>query len=84
MSSCRNVYRFWDTGCSAGVRYGIGVGEWSWIPALPPPLPILLARVLLVFAIEFEGESEISLAIGYNVLRVLDEEGVRVRGSSAA
>ena len=47
--------------------------------ALPPLLPVLLARVLLVFAIEFEGESEISLAIGANVLRVLDEEGVRVR-----
>jgi DNA-binding MarR family transcriptional regulator len=47
--------------------------------ALPPPLPVLLARVLLVFAIEFEGESEISLAIGANVLRVLDEQGVRVR-----
>ena len=48
-------------------------------PALPPLLPVLLARVLLVFAIEFEGESEISLAIGANVLRVLDEDGVRVR-----
>ena len=48
-------------------------------PGLPTPLPVLLARVLLVFAIEFEGESEISLAIGANVLRVLDEEGVPVR-----
>ncbi len=48
-------------------------------PALPTALPVLLAKVLLVFAIEFEGESEISLAIGANVLRVLDEEGVRVR-----
>ncbi len=35
--------------------------------------------MLLAFAIEFEGESEISLAIGANVLRVLDEQGVRVR-----
>ncbi len=52
-------------------------------PAVPMPLPVLLARVLLVFAMEFEDESEgelgISLAIGANVLRVLNEEGVRVR-----
>jgi hypothetical protein len=36
-------------------------------------------RVLLAFAIEFERESELSLAICANVLRVLDEQGVRVR-----
>jgi DNA-binding MarR family transcriptional regulator len=35
--------------------------------------------VLLPFAIEFESESPVSLAIGANVLRVLDEHGVRVR-----
>jgi DNA-binding MarR family transcriptional regulator len=43
------------------------------------PLPALLARLLLAFAIEFERESELSLAISANVLRVLDEKGVRVR-----
>ncbi|MGA2095436.1 MAG: MarR family winged helix-turn-helix transcriptional regulator [Candidatus Acidiferrum sp.] len=43
------------------------------------PLPALLARVLLAFAIDFEGESDLSLAICANVLRVLDEEGARVR-----
>ena len=43
------------------------------------PLPWLLARVLLVFAIAYERESRISLAIAANVLRVLDERGVRVR-----
>jgi DNA-binding MarR family transcriptional regulator len=42
-------------------------------------LPALLSRVLLAFALEFEGESELSLAITANVLRVLDEKGVRVR-----
>ncbi len=42
-------------------------------------LPTLLSRLLLTFAIEFEAESEISLAIGANVLRVLDENGVRMR-----
>jgi hypothetical protein len=34
--------------------------------------------VLLAFAIEFEGESDLSLAITANLL-VLDEQGVRVR-----
>jgi DNA-binding MarR family transcriptional regulator len=43
------------------------------------PLSALLSRVLLAFAIEFERESELSLAISANVLRVLDEKGVRVR-----
>jgi DNA-binding MarR family transcriptional regulator len=43
------------------------------------PLPALLARVLLAFAIDFERESDISLAISANLLRVLDEKGARVR-----
>jgi DNA-binding MarR family transcriptional regulator len=43
------------------------------------PLPTLLSRVLLAFAIEFEHESDVSLAISANVVRVLDEQGVRVR-----
>jgi DNA-binding MarR family transcriptional regulator len=49
-------------------------------PAQPrADLPVLLSRVLLAFAAEFEYESPVSLAIGANVLRVLDEHGVRVR-----
>ena len=43
------------------------------------PLSALLSRVLLAFAIEFERESELSLAISANVMRVLDEKGVRAR-----
>jgi hypothetical protein len=31
--------------------------------------------VLLLFAMEFERESELSLAISANVVRVLDEKG---------
>lgn len=42
-------------------------------------LPELLARALAAFAVEFELESEVSLAIGANVLRVMDEDTVRVR-----
>jgi DNA-binding MarR family transcriptional regulator len=44
-------------------------------------LPALLARPLIAFAMEFESEFEprASLAIGADVLRVLDEPGVRVQ-----
>lgn len=42
------------------------------------PLSALLARVLIAFALEFEGEFELSLAICANVLRLVDVD-VRVR-----
>ena len=42
-------------------------------------LSALLSKVLLAFAIEFEQDSEVSLAIGANVLRLAGGEGVRVR-----
>jgi hypothetical protein len=42
-------------------------------------LPALLSQALLAFTIEFERESALSLAICANVLRVLSDEGVRVR-----
>lgn len=48
-------------------------------PASHLTLTALLSRVLLAFAIEFERESDVSLAISANVLRVLDEQGVRAR-----
>jgi DNA-binding MarR family transcriptional regulator len=42
-------------------------------------LAALLSRVLLAFAVEFESESRLSLAICANVVRALDEKGVRIR-----
>jgi DNA-binding MarR family transcriptional regulator len=42
-------------------------------------LPALLSQVLLAFTIEFERESEVSLPMMANVVRVLDEQGVRLR-----
>jgi methyltransferase (TIGR00027 family) len=50
-------------------------------PAEPASLALsaLMSRVLLAFALEFEAESEISLAIGANLLRVLGAEGTRPR-----
>ena len=44
-----------------------------------PHLSALLSRTLLAFAIEFERESDLSLAISANVVRLLNEEGVRAR-----
>ena len=57
-------------------------------PTLPPPgdvdlaeLPLsaLLSRVLLSFALEYEREAGLSLAISANTLRVLGAEGIRRR-----
>src|SRR5471030_903598 len=70
-------HRTTDYGASAGKRH--------------PPLDLdvstqdnlalftLLSRALLMFAMDYEGESSVSLAIGANVLRVLDKTGVRLR-----
>ncbi len=43
------------------------------------PLSALLAKVLLVFAVQFERASQVSLAISANVLRVLGESAVQIR-----
>jgi methyltransferase (TIGR00027 family) len=58
-------------------------------PRLPPrpdgaapealPLSALLSRVLLAFALEYEREAWLSLAVAANVLRVLGAEGTRLR-----
>jgi hypothetical protein len=68
---------------------GAGLLSQGPDPALPPrpdqvdvaalPLPALLARVLLSFALEYERESESSLAVSANLLRVLHAEGIRLR-----
>jgi hypothetical protein len=42
------------------------------------PLPALLAKALLLFAVEFEREAKSSLAICANVLRVVDCKGTPV------
>jgi DNA-binding MarR family transcriptional regulator len=43
------------------------------------PLVALLSRTLLAFAMDFERESDLSLAICADVVRVLNQNGVRVR-----
>jgi DNA-binding MarR family transcriptional regulator len=42
-------------------------------------LPWLFARVLLALAIHYERQSRISIAIAANLLRLLDNRGVRLR-----
>ena len=42
-------------------------------------LHALLSKVLLTFAIDFEKESDLSLAISANVMRVLNQEGMRLK-----
>lgn len=39
----------------------------------PPPVSALLAKPLLAFALEYEAESDVSLAIAANVLRVVGD-----------
>jgi hypothetical protein len=68
---------------------GLGLFSRGPDPALPPrpdrvevaglPLSALLSRALLSFAVEYERESELSLAVGANLLRVLHGEGTRLR-----
>jgi methyltransferase (TIGR00027 family) len=58
-------------------------------PGVPPrpdepdvaalPLSALLSRVLLAFALAYEAGSELSLAVSANLLRVLGEDGTRLR-----
>jgi hypothetical protein len=62
----------------------LGYGLFSRLPqrvrpsvlSSDAPLPVLLAKVLLAFTIEFERDSEVSLAICANVLR---HEGAAVK-----
>jgi DNA-binding MarR family transcriptional regulator len=54
-------------------------GPRASAPASQLNLAALLSKVLLAFAIEFERDSDLSLAISANVVRVLDEKGIRVR-----
>jgi DNA-binding MarR family transcriptional regulator len=53
-----------------------GLADAIMITSLP--LAALLSKALLSFSIEFECESEVSLAIGANVLRLPCEKGVEV------
>lgn len=51
----------------------------GFAPSSECTLPILLSKVLLAFAIEFERDSGVSLALSSNALRLIGLEGARVR-----
>lgn len=51
----------------------------AMIASVDSDLPALLSKALLAFAIDFERQSRISLALGANLLRLVGREGVRVR-----
>jgi methyltransferase (TIGR00027 family) len=70
----------------------LSAGLLSQVRALPPrpdraepedpaglPLPALLSRVVLSFALEYEPEAGQSLAAAATVLRVLGQDGTRLR-----
>jgi DNA-binding MarR family transcriptional regulator len=48
-------------------------------PEAVQTLPACLSKVLLAFALDFERDSDLSLALCANVVRLLDDTGVRVR-----
>jgi DNA-binding MarR family transcriptional regulator len=64
-------YGLLSKGPDAKTAVGSGAGELL--------LPGLLSKVLLAFALEFESESDLSLAICANVLRLAGDRGVPVR-----
>ena len=71
----------------------LGYGLWTQLPTPPrratawpvaadtdaSDLSVALARVLMLFALAAEPEAGLSMAIGCNVMRVLDETGLPVR-----
>jgi DNA-binding MarR family transcriptional regulator len=73
------------------VGYGDGMRTRRDHGTFPPPvftpgesdLSVLLSRVLLAFTLDYEAASKLSLAIGANVLRVLNTAGVRLPEISA-
>ncbi len=59
--------------------YGLFSNKPSPAGPFEPSLPSLLSKVLLAFAIEFEREAEVSLAISANVLRLVEDDSVAIR-----
>lgn len=68
--------------CMPILRFGLACQGPKLREDAPPegelaslPLPVLLARALLAFALEFEEESPLSLAICADILRVIEPAG---------
>jgi DNA-binding MarR family transcriptional regulator len=74
LPDCMPILHF---GLATRTRSSTTTPEAAEVAALP--LPAMLARPLVAFAVDVESESPLSLAIIADVLRVLDDAGVRVR-----
>jgi DNA-binding MarR family transcriptional regulator len=69
-------YGLWTAGPSSSPFARAAVGA---IDDSVPALPALLARALLLIAIDFEARSTVSLANCADVLRVLDDQPIPIR-----
>lgn len=71
--------------CLPILGYGLTTAGRQRVPASESaavsdlPLPSLLSKALLAFAIEFESQSAVSLAICANVLRLVEEDSTLLR-----
>ena len=74
MSRCRTVCRFWDTACSAKARLA---SRQRWPSRRTPARSAVPRAPGLRDGVR--SESDLSLAISANIVRVLDEKGVPVR-----
>ena len=66
-------------GMAADIEHRERHGTTSEDDASRLHLPTLLAQVLLAYTLDFERESDLSLPLSANVVRVLDETGMDVR-----
>jgi DNA-binding MarR family transcriptional regulator len=66
-------------GTANGMAAGLSPPESRVMTTSRLPLSALLSHVLLAYTIDFERESELSLPLSANFVRVLDETGVNVR-----
>jgi len=76
--ACLILFPFLATACSASEQQA-PKGATTPVAERELSLPGLLSKVLFAFALEFEQQSEVSLAIAANVLRLTGEAGVPVR-----
>ena len=66
-------------GSASGMAADVPPRERRAVPAEASHLAALLSHVLLAYTLDFEGESELSLPLSANFVRVLDGKGVLVR-----
>jgi hypothetical protein len=78
LSDCIPIIRYglFTRGQCAG---GAEIGKDGWTDTSGLSLYSLLAKPLVAFALAYESEADVSLAISANILRALDETGVPIK-----